>query len=390
MKKIKVNLQENSYPIFIGSGVFSNLLELIKEKKLNRNIFIITDKNVDKHYKLNIESVFKNYEYKLNKFVIKAGEESKCAEVLNRIYANLLLKNYGRDTLIIALGGGVVGDLAGYAAATFMRGVQFVQVPTTLLAAVDSSVGGKTGINFEKTKNIIGAFYQPKFVIIDANFIKTLNRSEIICGIGEIVKYAFLADENFYNYARKNIHKIFEGDEKVIEKLIYESVKIKAGVVEIDEKESGLRKILNLGHTFAHAYESILEYKIKHGEAVIAGLSAAIILANKIGIMNDKNYNEYIEFVHSIKITKSILNLDKEKLYAAMLKDKKNREGRIKFVLPKKIGNIIVDIEIEKSDVIYALSHNEILFEQDKLKNKNSIKKNSISLKNPCKDEIKI
>ncbi len=363
MKKIKVNLAGNSYEVLIGKNIFKDLLKEIEKRNLHKNIFVITDNKILKIYRSEIAEFLKTNNSKSEIFAIKQGEESKNYETVNKIYSKLINSNFGRDTLIIGFGGGVVGDIAGFAASTFMRGVQFVQVPTTLLACVDSSVGGKTGINFQNYKNIIGTFYQPEFVLIDINFLKTLPEKEMICGTGELMKYAFLSDKSYFEFLNKNLDKILNFDDEVLQKIIFESVKIKSAVVSQDEKETGLRKILNLGHTFAHAYESNLNYQIKHGEAVIAGLINASILSFKMNLLSENLLKEYLNLLTKLKITNKINGLDKEKLYSAMLKDKKNREGKIKFVLRIDFGKIAIDVEAIKNLVLETLNETEeILF----------------------------
>jgi 3-dehydroquinate synthase len=274
---------------------------------------------------------------------------------LHDIYSQLIENNFGRDTTLIAIGGGVVGDLAGFAAATFMRGIKVVNVPTTLLAMVDSSIGGKTSINFLAKKNIVGSFYQPGYVLIDTFFLKTLPVSELKCGAGEIIKYAFLSDKNFFNSLLNDFGKIFKNNNDYLEETISNCASIKASVVSNDEKESGLRKILNLGHTFAHAYESCLNFKIKHGIAVNAGVISALFLSNELGIIDDKNVETFLKLPLKLKSPKVLSSLEKDSIYNVMLSDKKNRNGKIKFVLPLEIGKIIMDIEAEKKEIYSAL-----------------------------------
>jgi 3-dehydroquinate synthase len=367
MKKLNINLSENSYPILIGNGLFARLFDEIYKRRNYGKILFLVDGNVSRIYRKQIIELIDGYftgkgldSSTIVKILpIKPGETSKSIETLSKVYSYMIDNNFGRDSLVVALGGGVVGDLAGFAASTFMRCVDYVQVPTTLLSAVDSSVGGKTGINFLHTKNIVGSFYQPKFVLIDLDFLKSLNKTEILCGAGEILKYAFMTGPGFYSFIKKNIDKLLTLDNVVLTKIIVECLKIKGSVVESDEKESGLRKILNLGHTFAHAYESVLEYKVKHGEAVAAGLVCAVILSRKLSLMDEALYQDFINFLKQFTIRKSFNNLDKQKLYSAMLKDKKNRGGKIKFVLPHSIGELLVDVEADKDDVVYSLNEFE-------------------------------
>jgi 3-dehydroquinate synthase len=263
---------------------------------------------------------------------------------------------------VLAIGGGITGDVAGFAASTYMRGIKYVQVPTTLLSAVDSSVGGKTGINFNDTKNIIGSFYQPDLVLIDSNFFKTLHNEEILCGVGELIKYAFITSPKFSKYLINNLENILSLDEKTIVKVISESVRYKGDVVFNDEKERGLRKVLNFGHTFAHAVEVEQNHKVKHGQAVIIGIACALYLSKKVGLINDEQLKNYLRILKPFEKLISVKKYDRNKLYSIMGRDKKNTSGNIKFVLIKDIGQIVLDYEAEKKDVFYAIDNGLALF----------------------------
>ncbi len=359
MKKIKVSLKENSYPVFIGSGILNNLEGMLEDLGVNKKLLFIIDKNVEKAHPGRISRLISTGKRKAEYYFLTPGERSKSYTELNRIYSFLINNNYGRDSAIVAVGGGVTGDLAGYAAATFMRGVSLVHIPTTLLAAVDSSIGGKTGINFEKKKNMIGAFYQPKLVLCDVELLGTLPRSELTSGLGEIVKYAFLADEKFYSYVDEKYERIYELDEDVLQKIIYDSAAIKAAVVSQDEKEAGLRKILNLGHTFAHAFETELNFKIKHGEAVDAGIITALFLSNYIGLLGTETLADLLSLPLKIKIPGKLKGINREALFNIMMHDKKNRNSQIKFVLLSGIGKIILDAEAGKKEIFDSLSQME-------------------------------
>jgi 3-dehydroquinate synthase len=356
LKEINVLLKDSSYPVIIGSRILSRLNILFHKYKLNGNILFIIDEKIMEHHGKRIVNEFHSHNGKLIYYILKQGEKSKSYRELHKIYSCLLKNNYGRDSLIIAVGGGVTGDLAGFAAATYMRGIQLVHIPTTLLSMVDSSIGGKTGINFENNKNMIGAFYQPKLVLIDTDFLKTLPKREFTSGLGEVIKYAYLADESFFLYVMANLEKAYRDDEKVLEQFIYNSAAIKAAVVSRDEKESGLRKILNLGHTFAHSFETNLNFKIKHGEAVIAGIISALFLSQKIGLISEKDMNYYLDLPLKVKLPMLLKKPDIDDLVNVMLHDKKNREGKIKFVLVSGLGKIILDAEADKKSVTYAIN----------------------------------
>ncbi len=355
MKKIVVSLKENSYPILIGNSILQNLNDLLSNYHLNKNILFVIDKNVEKFHLDKIKDVIKANNSRINFYSLKPGERTKSYIELNKIYSYLLQNNYGRDSILIAVGGGVTGDLVGYASASFMRGIQLIHIPTTLLAAVDSSVGGKTGINFEKKKNMIGAFYQPKFVLIDTDFFRTLPREEITSGLGEIIKYSFLSDQSFFTFINQNFKKIYNLDEKVLKEVVFTSAAIKASVVSQDEKETGLRKILNFGHTFAHAFETNLNFRIKHGEAVTAGIICALFLSNKIGLLSKSKLDNFLDLALKVKLPLKLKGLNKEELFSIMLHDKKNRNEKIKFVLISDLGKIILDAEANKEDVLASI-----------------------------------
>ncbi|VAX16043.1 3-dehydroquinate synthase [hydrothermal vent metagenome] len=355
MKKIKIPIEQNTYDVYLGCDIFDQLFKIAEKLKLNKNIMMIPDEKFYNIRKAEIDHLIKTYHGKLNIHVIQATEKLKSFYTLQKIFTELLNKEYTRDTLLVALGGGIIGDIVGFAASIFSRGVQYVQVPTTLLAAVDSSVGGKTGINFGNTKNIIGAFKQPKFVLIDSDFLDTLPKKEIISGLGEVIKYAYLTNQNFYNYILSNVDNILEKKKDVLEKIIEESVRFKGDVVANDEKESGTRKMLNLGHTFAHAFEVEQNYKIKHGHAVIIGIACALFLSNKLNLLNDKKLNSLLELLIQVKGLIKISDVDYKKSISIMKRDKKNRDGKIKFVLLKDIGGILIDVEASDRDIKYAL-----------------------------------
>lgn len=356
MEKIKVDLKDYPYEIVVGQNIFENLSEIVESKKLNKHIFCLIDKTVYTLYKKELEKVFTPQPGKFSYLTIDSKEKNKSLSTLGKIFSSLVLPNYGRDSLLIAIGGGIIGDLGGFASATYSRGIQYIQIPTTLLATVDSSVGGKTGINFGKTKNIVGAFYQPKFVLVDTEFLKTLPPRERISGVGEIVKYAFLIGDNFYSYVDKNLEKLIDLDNKVVTKVISESVKYKGAVVVQDEKEeSGLRKILNLGHTFGHAIEIEQGHKLKHGECVIVGLACALYLSHKLGYLNDKKLVEGLTLIKRVSNSIKIKKYDRKKIMNLMKRDKKSKDEVYRFVLLQDFGKVLVDVEAENDDVNWAI-----------------------------------
>lgn len=355
MKKIEINIPGNSYPVYVGANSFVKLPKLIGAKGFHKNVFVIVDKQVMELHREKIEGFTNSLTSKHFAFEFVGGEKNKSAASVEKMYSALIENEFGRDTLIIAIGGGITGDIAGFVASTFTRGVQLVQVPTTLLSAVDSSVGGKTGINFGATKNIIGTFYQPEFVLIDTNFLKTLPEEELICGIGEILKYAFLTDLGFFNFLNKNLDKIISCDAVATSKVIEKCVRFKGDVVTKDEKESGLRKILNLGHTFAHAIEVEQNYAVKHGQAVAVGIACAFHLSADIGLLGEKEFQRYLQLPLKLKDKVGIASFNAETIYQIMKRDKKGISQKIRFVLLKEIGKLIVDIETDEEKVYKAI-----------------------------------
>ena len=363
MRKIEVNIPgKSAYEILSGRKLFADLNKVIKRKKLTTNIAAVVDQKVYKLYKRLIDTTFAKFNKPVIIIKLKATEELKTFDSLQKIYSALQKAGYTRDTLLLAVGGGIIGDITGFAAATYNRGIKYVQIPTTLLAVVDSSVGGKTGVNFGNVKNSIGAFYQPEFVLVDTQFFSTLPKNEILCGIGEVVKYGFLIGDKFNNYFYKNIEKSFRLDSKVIYKLIRDSISFKKDVVTNDEKEHGLRKILNLGHTFAHAFEVEQKYRIKHGAAVILGIACSLFLSNQLGLLDKKNLDRYKNNLKHFSSKIKIKSADKNLLYKIMLRDKKNFQNRIKFVLMGNSGKIYIDVEADRSHVYFAIDKGLKLF----------------------------
>jgi 3-dehydroquinate synthase len=355
MKKNEIKTAGKNYPVYIGANIFDSLEKVINSNKFNKNLFLVVDKKFQSLHRQDITRFTLNYPDRIFVHEFEACESSKNFDSLLKILNDLVAKGFGRDTTLIAVGGGITGDLAGFAASVYSRGIQFIQIPTTLLSAVDSSVGGKTGINFEETKNIIGSFYQPDLVLIDTEFLKTLPDEEIICGMGEILKYAYLADLKFFSTIKNSLSKLLRLDASITTKVIEACISFKGDVVSKDEKESGLRKILNLGHTFAHGLEIEQNYRIKHGQAVIIGLVCAIELSRKIGLLDKSLYNEYLSLPLAFKDKIKLGNYNLDHIYDIMKRDKKGRDQKIKFVLLNEIGNLFVDVEVEENDILQSI-----------------------------------
>ena len=288
---------------------------------------------------------------KVSKLIFTANEKNKNIHSVNKILKILLDKNFSRQDYLITIGGGITGDVGGFAASLYKRGLNFINIPTTLLSQVDSSIGGKTGINTKEGKNLIGSFYQPRMVISDTEFLKSLPKREIICGYGEIFKHSLILRKNFFKYLNNNSRHILNLKSPFIEKAIFESCKIKKTVVEKDENEKSIRKILNFGHTFAHAFEATLGFskKLNHGEAVILGIVTALKFSLNIKLMKFKDYNKIIKHVYDLKLPSDIKNYfsirDLNKILTFMSKDKKNISKKINLILLKEISSTVINNE---------------------------------------------
>ena len=328
MEKINIDLNENSYDILIGKNILDNIDDLIQDNEESN--FIITDKNVNDLYGHKLDSL-KNY----HKVIIEPGENSKSIDLAIDILKDMLTKGLSRKSNVLAFGGGVVGDLAGFCSSIYMRGIEFIQIPTTLLAQVDSSVGGKTGINLLEYKNSIGSFYQPSQVIMDTELLKTLPYNQLLSGLGEIIKYGIIYDYSFFQYIVKEIDNIKALDHDVILYVIKRSCEIKAEIVSQDEKEEGLRKILNFGHTIGHGLEAITGFsKYSHGEAIIIGMYTETLLAQSLDLIKEDYAMEILQFLESLDIDLDISSYSREELIEHLLHDKKNLKGKISFILP--------------------------------------------------------
>ena len=355
MKPITLNVKTKSenYPIIIGSNIIKNLALYLSKNSINFNqCLLVIDKNVPrKMISKIIKSLKKN---KISRFMFESSEKNKNLNNINKILQILINKNFSRLDCVITIGGGITGDVGGFAASLYKRGLGFINIPTTLLSQVDSSVGGKTGINTTQGKNLIGNFYQPKIVVSDTDFLRTLPRREIICGYGEIFKHSLILNKNFYNYLNKNSLNILNLKSPFIEKAIFESCKIKKTVVEKDEKEKGIRKILNFGHTFAHAFEATLGYskKLNHGEAVMLGIITALKFGLDIKLIKNKEYKQIMQHILKMKLPSNIKNYfllkDLNKILSFMVRDKKNISKKINLILLKKIGTTLIDNEYSK------------------------------------------
>jgi len=348
MERLYINLGEKSYWINIGDDLLGSIFNNVGHAD---RWVIITDENVDKLYGQKVMDAFKGKE--VFKYVITPGESSKNIETVIDIISFMLEKQMTRKSKLIALGGGVVGDISGFCASIYMRGMEWVQVPTTLLAQIDSSVGGKTGVNMPQAKNIVGTYSQPKSVVIDLNVLKTLSKKELISGIGEVIKYGVIYDNQFLKYIGENFNDILSLNEDVMKYIIKRCCEIKAYIVSKDEKEEGLRKILNYGHTIGHALESITKYeKYTHGEAVIVGMYYEAKMALVMGLIDKNYFDEIVKVIEKTNVDLDISMFSKDILVNIMSYDKKNLKDKISFILPYESGKVN-EILLSKEDITW-------------------------------------
>ncbi len=348
---IQINTKTKKYSIIFGHNIISKISSILKKKKISfKKCLIIIDKNIPPKFK---SSLIKNLKTK-EKFIynFNPSEKNKNYKSINQIHKILFNKRFNREDFIISFGGGITGDVAGFASSTFKRGIKYINIPSTLLSQVDSSIGGKTGINNNFGKNLIGSFYQPELVISDIMMLKSLPKREIVCGYAEIFKSSLIDNYNNFYFLDKNLKNILQLKSPFIEKAIINSCKLKKKIVEKDEIEKNLRKVLNLGHTFAHAYESSLNFsnKLNHGEAVILGIKNAIKLSNVKNILPEKKFQIINNHIKKITSIHNIYNLfkkkDVNKIISFMKSDKKNNSNKINIILIKNFGKIKTNFQI--------------------------------------------
>ena len=357
--KLRINLKENSYDIIIEHGLLSELGALISKKFGKPKTFIVTDSNIAVHWlKQTIESLSaQGMSPKV--LEVPVGESTKSFINLEKIIDQLLESKVDRDSVLIALGGGVIGDLAGFAGAVTLRGIKVIQVPTTLLSQVDSSVGGKTGVNVRQGKNLVGSFHQPSLVAIDTQVLQTLPSRQLFAGYAEVLKYGLIKDRSFFDWLELNGKKVLEGDKLAQQFAIFTSCRIKAEIVEADEKEKNLRAILNFGHTFGHALEAEAGYdgNLLHGEAVSIGMVLAIELSKSLGYLSGQDAGRAVEYIRNIGLPTNINSIEgstswhPDGIIQHMQHDKKVSNGQLRFVLIKGIGEAYLTANVERNDI---------------------------------------
>jgi len=359
LREIAVDLGKKTYPIYIGIGILDTIGTLFCHHKISKKLVLITDETVKNLYAEKVIKILEDSNFLITEIVVPVGENSKSLEIVDSVFERIINARIDRESSIVALGGGVIGDLSGFIAATYMRGISYVQIPTTLLAQTDSSVGGKVGINHRLGKNLIGAFYQPKFVIIDAEVLKTLDQRDLISGLGEVIKYGLIGDKNFFKKVSDNFDDLLnKSNLSLYEEIIDHCCRIKAKIVAEDEKESGLRKILNFGHTIGHALEAATNYEYyRHGEAVILGMIAINWLSYELNLLSQNEFNQinaFFDMFPNLNIPAEIFLKDiLEKTYF----DKKFTNNKICLILLKEIGETIILENFEERNLMYAINY---------------------------------
>jgi 3-dehydroquinate synthase len=358
MRELNVELGERSYPIYIGEGVLNNIAEMFVKHRISKlsPILLVTDANVAKVHLEPVMALLTQGGFQVTSFVVAAGEKSKSLAVFQELITAALEAGLDRKSTVVALGGGVVGDLAGYAAASYMRGITFVQIPTTILAH-DSSVGGKVAVNHPSAKNIIGAFHQPAMVLYDIATLLTLPEREVRAGLAEVIKHGFIRSADFVSWVDENAAKLLELDSKALEYALYQGCLIKSIVVSQDERENDLRAILNLGHTIGHALEAVAGYnELLHGEAISIGMVGAAMLSGQLGYPAHI-YTETKRILQKLGLpVKLPQHYEIDRIMTAMMHDKKFDSGRMTFIVATEIGQVEISNQVTVEQVRTVLA----------------------------------
>lgn len=358
----KMTVHRDNNPIY--DIVFrENFEDLVNElKKLNierRRVCIVTESNVASFYLEDVHKLIEPHCVYCTDFVFPEGEESKNLDIVRQLYEHLILAKFDRNDLLVALGGGVVGDLTGFTAATYLRGIDFVQVPTSLLSQVDSSIGGKTGVDFDSYKNMVGAFHMPKLVYMNLSTLKTLSERQYHSGLGEIIKHGLIRDKDYYHWLHAHYNEINERDMDTLLEMVTRSCDIKRNVVEQDPTEKGDRALLNFGHTLGHAVEKIMNFELFHGECVAIGCIIAAVLSKNKGLISSEDVADIKNSFASFHFPALDSSIDIEAVLQATKNDKKMSAGQIKFILLREIGDAYIDMTVTEEDMRNAI--NEVL-----------------------------
>ena len=358
IKTLHVELKENSYPLLVGVGIFKKIGDILKSHVKSKKILIVTDSFVKDQYASYVSDSLANVGFDVDLIEVPVGEESKSLEQLGRILDSLIAHQLDRSSTLIAIGGGVVGDIGGFAASVYMRGINYIQIPTTLQAQVDASVGGKTAINHPKGKNLIGAFHQPKMVLIDVDTLKTLPRRDIQAGLIEVIKMGVICDKTLFSMVEDELESILDLHTSTLIEVIARACENKADIVAKDEKESRLRMVLNYGHTFGHALEALTHYKrYRHGEAVSIGMNCAAHLAVNLNMFFLTDFERQRSLLNRAKLPTTFpQDISPEAIYDAMSLDKKSLGGKLRLILPVSIGEVVIRDDVTKKEIIHSIT----------------------------------
>lgn len=356
-KMIFVKTSQSHYEIKFCDS-YKNLIDFIKPLSINgKKVCIITDETVGSYYLNEVKEAIEPIAEKLIDFSIKPGEKSKNLNTVYNLYEILIQEHFDRESVLFALGGGVVGDLTGFVAATYLRGIDFVQLPTSLLAQVDSSIGGKTGVDFKGYKNMVGSFYQPQQVIINIKTLDTLDKEQFYAGMAEIIKHAIIKDKTFLDWLEAEKLNILSKDKNTLAEMIYKSCLIKKDIVEKDEKEQNIRALLNFGHTVGHAIEKIFDFKWLHGECVAVGMVVASYISFKRSLIGDKDFKRVEQIIKDYKLPIRISGLSPNKIIEVTKLDKKVKSSVLHFVLVEEVGKANIYTDVLEDELLEAINY---------------------------------
>lgn len=358
LQELQINYENQPCYKIVFRPDFEDLIPVF-EKEVNHTydkICIVTDSNVSKLYLNEVIDRFNKTDCdEVHSFVFEAGESSKNLDTIDLLYEHLIINKFTRNSLLVALGGGVVGDMTGFAASTFLRGIDFIQIPTTLLSQVDSSVGGKTGVDFKGYKNMIGAFYMPRLVYMNVGTLSTLDDENFICGMGEVIKSALIADKDFYNWLKDNADSLNAREFDALKNALINCCQIKGHVVEIDPKEKGIRAYLNFGHTLGHAIEKLMNFSMGHGQCVGVGMVCASHLSAKLGYISDEEVTDILNTLKMYHMPLTISGINPQDIVNASKSDKKMQKNKVKFIILKAIGQAESYMDFSDEDLIWSI-----------------------------------
>jgi len=358
LRIVRVRLGRRGYDIRIGQDLLGQVGAWLRQLCSGDKAVIITNPVVDGLYGDMLKRSLDKHGFKMTVLLVPDGEEQKSLDTAARLYAGMQAAHAERSTPVLAPGGGVIGDLAGFVAATYMRGLPLISLPTTLLAQVDSSIGGKTAVDHGPLKNSIGVFHQPALVVSDTSTLRSLPPLEVSNGLAEVIKYGVILDRALFGFIEKNIEKIRALESPLLEEVVVRSAAIKARIVEKDERDSGLRNILNFGHTVGHAIETASDFKIRHGQAVSIGMVSAAVISNKLGILKARELGRLKNLLMAAGLPVGVPRLDITRIIRAIEHDKKVFNGKIRFILPRSIGKVFIANDVSFALVIDVLERN--------------------------------